>query len=112
LSKKLEEFKKQAREENKIEVRDLEIVRLERDEIHDVKILAYGEFESKFGASAWVEIEHDGEEKKTFFGGYELNAFTNFMKDQTLPIDVKVLRSLELSEKSGNSYGALYIREA
>ena len=112
MSKKLEEFKKQAREENKIEIRDLEIIRLERDEIHDLTILAYGEFESKFGASAWVEIEHDGDEKKTFFGGYELNIFTNFMKNRSLPVDVKVLRSLELSEKSGNTYGALYISEA
>ena len=113
MSKKLEQFKQEAREENAtLTVRDLEIVKLERDEIHTVKVIAYNDFESKFGKSVAVELEIDGEEKKTFFGGYEVEPFVRFMAKNEGVEDVRILRSLELNEKTGNNYGTLFIRKA
>ena len=113
MSKKLEQFKKEAREENaQISIRDLEVIKLERDEIHTLKVITYNEFESKFGKSVAVELEIDGEEKKTFFGGYEVDPFVKFMENNQDVEEVRILRSLELNEKTGNNYGTLFIRKA
>ena len=109
--KKLEAFIDKAEEARpKNENADLEMVKLERDEIHSFTLEEIVDFEGQFGLSTCAIITQDDVKVKTFFNGVERDCLKRFIESNDLPIAVNAVRTLKDSEKNeGYQYGFLYI---
>ena len=91
---------------------DLPTVRFERDELHTMTVTEWNAFEGQYGPSVCVIGEDDeGTRIKTFFGGFEREAFLRFAEGQEFPVQVRLVRKLMDSEQNpGRSYAALFIK--
>lgn len=109
----LEAFISEVEGENPARVNDdLPVVRFERDELHTLTITDHTAFEGQYGPAVCVIGEDaEGTAVKTFFNGYEAEAFNRFIEGVEVPVAVRFARTLRESEKNpGRTYAALFIK--